>query len=73
MFRDFCVLFGAFVHLVESMLEWSSFHHLLLSDLGQAVAANDGAAQFVKLRNYMDPEGRFMNPFFEEILSGITG
>ena len=42
-------------------------------DLGRAVAANDGAAHFLKVRKKMDPQGRFMNPYFDEILKGVNG
>ena len=42
-----------------------------LRDLGKAVAANDGAADFLKLRKHMDPEGRFLNPFLQEVLDGV--
>ena len=40
--------------------------------LGAAVRANAGAGDFLQLRKEYDPEGRFLNAFFEEILAGVA-
>ena len=40
-------------------------------DMGRAVRANKGAADFVKLRAQLDPSGRFLNPYLHQILAGV--
>ena len=40
--------------------------------LGAAVRANAGAGDFLQLRKEYDPQGRFLNAFFEEILAGVA-
>ena len=38
--------------------------------MGRAVRANPGARDFLKRREQCDPEGRFLNGFWEEVLKG---
>ena len=39
--------------------------------MGRAVRANPGARDFLKRREQCDPEGRFLNAFWEEVLEGV--
>ena len=39
--------------------------------MGRAVRANRGAQEFLETRKRCDPHGRFLNPFFEEVLAGV--
>lgn len=41
-------------------------------DLGRAVRDHPGAQDFLALRRELDPSGRFLNPFFEEVLAGVA-
>ena len=41
-------------------------------DLGRAVRAHPGAQDFLRRRKAMDPHGRFLNGFFEELLRGVA-
>ena len=39
--------------------------------MGSAVRGNPGAKDFLAKRALMDPHGRFLNPFLEEVLAGV--
>ena len=39
--------------------------------MGSAVRENPGAKDFLVKRALMDPHGRFLNPFLQEVLAGV--
>ena len=41
--------------------------------LGVAVSGHAGANDFVVLRRKLDPDDRFLNPYFTELLQGVAG
>ena len=41
-------------------------------DMGRAVKAQPGAKDFLAKRRLMDPSGRFLNPFLQEVLDGVA-